>query len=294
MPNSVRGEIYQTVSLTSGLYLVATPIGTARDITLRALDILASADAIAAEDTRVARRLLELHAIPLGSRPLLAYHDHNGASQRPKLLAILEAGKSLAYVSDAGTPLVADPGFALVREVAEAGHKVTAAPGPSALLAALSLAGLPTDKFLFAGFAPSAKGARRRFLEELAQTKTTVVLFESAKRVHSTLDDLCDVFGEDCPVAICRELTKKFEEVMRGKMAELIENCRDRVLKGEIVLVIGQPIEQEVSAETLERALDAALQTQSVKEAAAQIASQFEKPRRQIYQLALAMKDRNE
>ena len=153
--------------LTPGLYLVATPIGNARDITLRALDVLAGADVLAAEDTRSARRLLEIHGVPLGGRALLPYHDHNGPRMRPRLLAEIEAGRSLAYVSDAGTPLVADPGYRLATEVVAAGFALTAVPGPSAVLAALAVAGLPTDRFLFAGFPPPQAGARRRWLEEL-------------------------------------------------------------------------------------------------------------------------------
>ena len=152
------------VNLASGLYFIATPIGTARDITLRALDILASADVLAAEDTRTLRRLMDIHGIALDGRPMVAYHDHNGASARPKLLRALADGKSVAYASEAGTPLVADPGYQLGRAVTEEGFMVTAAPGPSAVLAALSVSGLATDAFFFAGFAPTSKGQRQSFL----------------------------------------------------------------------------------------------------------------------------------
>ena len=164
-----------------GLHFVATPIGAARDITLRALDLLATADVLAAEDTRTLRHLMEIHRVRLGDRPLIAYHDHNGAAQRPRLMALLAAGKSIAYASEAGTPLIADPGFQLGRATLEAGFRVFAAPGPSAVLAALTVSGLPTDRFLFAGFVPPAGGARQRFLSDLADTRATLVQTRTRK-----------------------------------------------------------------------------------------------------------------
>ena len=177
-------------ALPPGLYFVATPIGAARDVTLRALDILAAADVLAAEDTRTLRRLMEIHGVALSGRPLVSYHDHNGAARRPQLLAALAAGQSVAYCSDAGTPLVADPGYRLVRGAADAGHPVHAVPGPSAVLAALSVAGLPTDRFLFAGFPPAQAGARRRWIDEIGAVPATVVLYESGRRVAGLLTDL--------------------------------------------------------------------------------------------------------
>jgi 16S rRNA (cytidine1402-2'-O)-methyltransferase len=208
----------QPKKLTPGVYLLATPIGTARDITLRALDILASADVLVAEDTRSLRKLMDIHGVPLGDRPVLSYHDHNGTQMRPRLLGLLADGKSLAYASEAGTPMVADPGFDLVRAAREAGHEVVSAPGPSAVVTALTLAGLPTDRFMFAGFLPNAKGARRKALEELREIPATLAFYESPKRVAAMLKEAADVLGPDREAAVCRELTKKFEEVLRGPL----------------------------------------------------------------------------
>ena len=172
-----------------GLTLVAVPIGAARDITLHALDVLRAADVLAAEDTRTLRRLMDIHAIPLGDRPLIAYHDHNGDRARPRLLAAMAEGKSVAYASEAGTPLIADPGYDLARAAREAGHAVTTAPGVSAVVTALSLAGLPTDRFLFAGFLPNQSGARKSALRELAEVTATLVFYESPKRLAAMLAD---------------------------------------------------------------------------------------------------------
>jgi len=194
---------FEKKQLSAGLYFVATPIGAARDITLRGLDILASADVIAAEDTRTAKRLMEIHGIPLGDRPVISYHDHNGAQVRPRLMRLLNEGKSLVYVSEAGTPLVADPGYALARAAIDAGGQVIGAPGPSAVIAALTVAGLPTDRFFFAGFAPNAKGARRRFFEEFSEVPGTLVFYESPKRIHGMLGDLVQTLGGDRQAAVC-------------------------------------------------------------------------------------------
>jgi len=274
--------------LPAGLYLVATPIGNARDITLRALDILGVADVIAAEDTRTARKLLDIHGVSLGGRPLIAYHDHSGAKGRAGILKLLAAGKSVAYVSEAGTPLVSDPGYALAREAGEAGYLVTAAPGASAVLAALSLAGLPSDRFLFAGFAPSASAARRRWLEELRDVPATLVVYESPKRIHGLLTDMRDTLGETRPAAICRELTKKFEEVLRGSLADLSAEIEDRALKGEIVVLVDRG-SGAVADETMEVALKRAMEEMSLKDAAATVAEAYGLPRRKVYQAALEM-----
>lgn len=273
--------------LPPGLYLVATPIGTARDITLRALDTLASADMLAAEDTRTLRKLMEIHGIHLGDRQILAYHDHNGPAMRPRLLGALAEGKSIAYASEAGTPLVADPGFVLAREAASRGLPVFAAPGPSAVLAALSVAGLPSDRFLFAGFLPTGTSARRRILEELAPVPATLIFFESPKRCSETVKEMATTLGEERQAAICRELTKKFEEVRRGSLAELSEGL-DGPLKGEVVLVVDRnrraagPGERDV-------ALRRALATMRVKDAARQVADDLGLPRREVYQAALKL-----
>ncbi|WP_375550694.1 MULTISPECIES: 16S rRNA (cytidine(1402)-2'-O)-methyltransferase [Rhodophyticola] len=279
------------VTLAPGLYFVATPIGAARDITLRALDILLSADLLAAEDTRTARRLMELHGIPLGDRPLVAYHDHNGPAQRPRLLAALAEGRTVAYVSEAGTPLVADPGYQLGRAAIEAGAPVFAAPGPSAALAALTVSGLPSDRFLFAGFPPSQAGARKRFLDGLADIEATVILYESPKRIHRLLDVLGETLGQARQIALCRELTKRFEEVIRGTVAELREAIEGRALKGEIVLVVGRGQSRQASADDMETALREALKTQRVKDAAAEVAEKLGLPRRLVYQAALKLED---
>ncbi len=276
-------------SLPPGLYLVATPIGNARDITLRALDILASADVIAAEDTRTARKLMQLHGIEPGKRPLIAYHDHSGASGRAGLVKLIAGGRSVAYVSEAGTPLVADPGYALAREVAAAGLPVTAAPGPSAALAALSLSGLPSDRFLFAGFAPTSRGARRKWLQEITQTPATTIIFESPKRVHQMLDDLCEIAGRDRKAALCRELTKKFEEVLRGSLDELRRQIDGRRLRGEIVLVLDRG-RADTGADDVKGMLVQALREMTMKDAVAAVAAATGQPRRQVYQAALALR----
>jgi 16S rRNA (cytidine1402-2'-O)-methyltransferase len=202
---------------------VSVPIGAARDITLRALDLLAGADVLAAEDTRTLRHLMEIHGIALAGRPLLACHDHNEAQVVPKVLAALRAGKSVAYAPEAGTPLVSDPGFGLARAAAAEGFAVLAAPGASAVLAALAVSGLPSDRFLFAGFPPAAQGERARFLAELAPVRATLVLYESPRRIGRLLAEAAAALGPDRQAAVCRELTKRFEEVTRGTLATLAE-----------------------------------------------------------------------
>jgi 16S rRNA (cytidine1402-2'-O)-methyltransferase len=278
---------FQRSPLAPGLYLVATPIGAARDITLRALDILASADVLAAEDTRTLRHLMEIHGIPLGDRPLVACHDHNEAQVSPRILKAITEGKSIAYASEAGTPMVSDPGFPLARAVIAEGLSVTAAPGPSAALCALTVAGLPTDRFLFAGFAPSQKSARRTFLQGLAPIEATLVLYESPKRINQILEDCCDILGEGRNIALCRELTKRFEEVIRGNVDEVRQAIAGRDLKGEIVLVIGRGEKAASDAATIEAALDRALEQMTVKDAASAVAEAFDLPRREVYQMAL-------
>lgn len=275
--------------LAPGLYFVATPIGAARDITLRTLDILGAAEVLAAEDTRSLRRLMEIHGVPLGGRPLVAYHDHNGAAVRPRLMRALAEGRSVAYASEAGTPLVADPGYQLGRAAIEAGHPVTAAPGPSAVLAALTVSGLPTDRFLFAGFPPAAAGARKRFWAELAAVPATLVIYESPKRVSRTLAELCETWGEERQAAVCRELTKRFEEVSRGTLSALADGYAARQVKGEVVLVVDRPHAAAPEEGALEAALQEALARLSRKDAVAEVATAMGLPRRQVYQAALKM-----
>jgi 16S rRNA (cytidine1402-2'-O)-methyltransferase len=287
--------IFEIKHLSAGLHFVATPIGNARDITLRALDTLASADVLAAEDTRSLRRLMDMHGVQLGGRPMIAYHDHNGAKARPKLLSLMAQGKSVAYASEAGTPLVADPGFVLCRDALAEGLAVTSAPGPSAMIAALTIAGLPSDRFLFVGFAPSAAGARKKFFAEFGPVQATMGVYESPKRIYRTLTELCDLYGPERQVAICRELTKRFEEVISGTLGDLVDQLKDYVFKGEIVLLIAREEPVEATEEDLEAALDVALQEMSVKDASAAVSERFKMPKRQVYQLALdrskAMKD---
>ena len=280
------------VTLDAGLYLVATPIGSARDITLRALDILQSADILLAEDTRQLRKLMEIHGLKLDQRPLWAYHDHNGAKQRPKILAQIEAGRSIALVSDAGTPLIADPGFDLAREALKHGLAVTAAPGASAVLTALSVAGLPTDKFLFAGFPPVKKGARHSFLNELAGVRATLVFYESPRRLAGTLADMAKDLGAERSCAVSRELTKKFEETRRGTLGELAATyATETPPKGEVVISVGPPIAREADPSEIDEMLTAVLKSSSVKDAASIVAQSLNIPRKQAYARALELSE---
>lgn len=279
-------------SLTPALYIVATPIGNLGDLTMRARDILASADLVACEDTRITGKLLAAFGL---KRPLIAYNDHNADKVRPILLDALRQGKAVALVSDAGTPLVSDPGYKLVRDVAAAGLAVTAAPGPSALLAALVLAGLPTDRFLFAGFLPPRSGARRSALGELAAVPATLVFYESGPRLAASLADMAAVLG-DRPAAVARELTKLFEEVRRDPLAVLAAHYAEAgPPKGEIVVVVGAPEAESASADTLDAALRRALDNNSTRDAAALIAGETGLPRRQVYARALELaRDRSQ
>jgi len=277
-----------SANFASGLYLIATPIGAARDITLRALDLMAGCDILVAEDTRSLRRLMEIHGVALGGRKIFAYHDHNGAQMRPRLLSALQQGKSVLYASEAGTPLVADPGFQLARSVIAEGHEVIAAPGPSAMLAALMVAGLPSDRFCFMGFAPAQAGARRKYLEEAAAIPATLIFYESPKRINRFLEELCEILGSDRQAALCRELTKKHEEILRMPLGDMAQAVSDRTLRGEIVLVIDRGEKQIADAQSLDDALGAALETMRLKDAVAQVASDLDLPRRQVYQAALA------
>jgi len=284
---------HEVKPIAPGLYFVATPIGTARDITLRALDILASADVIAAEDTRSMKRLLEIHGVPMGTRPVIAYHDHNGDKVRPRLLAYLADGKSVAYASEAGTPLIADPGFDLGKIARAEGYEVTAAPGPSAVIDALTLAGLPTDRFMFAGFLPNAKNARRTAMSELSDIPATMVFFESPKRIAAMLQDAAEVLGPDREAAVCRELTKRFEECVNGTLGSLAEEFAERSVKGEIVVLIDRASGQSGEFD-LEAGLRAALETMSVRDASDVVSKASGLPKRKVYQMALEIqKDGN-
>ncbi len=279
------------VNLASGLYFIATPIGTARDITLRALDILTSADVLAAEDTRTLRRLMDIHGIALDGRPMVAYHDHNGASARPKLLRALADGKSVVYASEAGTPLVADPGYELGRAVIAEDLPLTTAPGASAVLAALTVSGLPTDRFAFVGFLPASKQQRETEIAGLRDVPFTLVFYESPKRVGKMLANLRDVLGAGRQAVVCRELTKKFEEVTRGDLAELAEGFAERQVKGEVVVLVGRAGATDVAEMDVTEALREAMKTMRVKDAATVVAGALGLPRRQVYQVALSLGD---
>ena len=281
----IDGRPVDPPALASGLYVVATPIGNLRDITLRALDVLAATDLIACEDTRITRRLIDHYGI---TTPLTPYHEHNAAAARPKLLTRLAAGASLALVSDAGTPLISDPGFKLVRAARDAGHTVTALPGPSAALAALSTCGLPTDRFFFEGFLPSKPLQRRAGIAELKRLPATLVLYEGGSRVAACLADLAAELGPRA-VALCRELTKLHEEVRRGDLNALAAHyAGDAETRGEFVIVVAPP-EQLAEPMDIDTLLRDALGRLSVKEAVAEIAAVTGQPRREVYQRALRL-----
>ena len=275
--------------LEPGLYVVATPIGNLRDITLRALDILGAASRVYAEDTRVTRKLLDAY----GLKPRLgSYHEHNAEAARAEILSALAAGESVALVSDAGTPLVSDPGFKLVRAALDAGHRVIPAPGASASLAALVASGLPTDRFLFAGFTPSKSSARRTTFEELADTPATLVFYETGPRLAESLTDMAAVFGAR-PAAVARELTKMFEECRRGALDDLATHYAQAATpKGEIVVLVGPPPEAAaIDDATLDDFLRKALAKGGVKEAASDAQQRLGVSRKRAYARALALKD---
>ena len=277
--------------LDSGLHILATPIGTANDITIRALNILRDADILVAEDTRVLRKLMEIHGINLNGRKILSYHDHNGEVQRPKLIALIKEGKVLAYASDAGTPLIADPGFSLTKLAIQNNIRVHAAPGASALLTALCLAGLPTDNFFFGGFLGSKSSQRIKNLQKIQNLDATLVYYESPKRTLSTLKDISKIFGNDRLISVCREMTKKFEEVIRGTVDQVIDEIKSRhSFKGEVVIVLGPPTKKEISDEEIYSALQIALQEYRIKDAATQISEQFGVPKKRSYEMALRIK----
>ncbi len=276
--------------LSPGLHLVATPIGNLGDITLRALAVLARADLICCEDTRHSRTLLAHFGI---ERPLRAYHEHNADAERPRLLAMLGEGRAIALISDAGTPLVSDPGFKLVRASIEAGHRVSALPGASAVMAALMTAGLPTDQFHFAGFLPSREGQRRTRLAELAQVPATVVMFEAPSRLAATLADMAEVLGADRSAAVARELTKRFEETRRGTLAELAAWAAAEPPRGEVVILLAPFVPSDPTDADIEAALSPLIAEHGLKEAAKAVAARLGVARTRAYALGLGLKDRN-
>jgi 16S rRNA (cytidine1402-2'-O)-methyltransferase len=285
---NLAGRPVEPPPLAPGLHLVATPIGNLRDITLRALETLAAADLIACEDTRITRRLLDHYGI---TTPLTPYHEHNAAAARPQLLARLSEGAAVALVSDAGTPLVSDPGFKLVREAREAGHAVTAAPGASAALAALVVAGLPTDRFYFEGFLPAKDAARRARIAELARIPATLILYESGPRIARALAALAEGLGAR-EAAVCRELTKLHEEVRRGDLAALARDYEQGAeTRGEFVLVIEPPRAEAgiIDDDAVDALLREALRRASVKDAVGEVSAATGRSRRDVYQRALAL-----
>jgi 16S rRNA (cytidine1402-2'-O)-methyltransferase len=276
----------------AGLYVVATPLGNLGDITRRAIAILAGADIVACEDTRVTRRLFAALKIP--ARRLVRYDDHSADRVRPALIQAVHDGQTVALVSDAGTPLIADPGYKLVRDAHAAGLAVIPVPGPSATMAALCAAGLPTDRFLFCGFLPAKAGERARVLAEIKAVPATLVFFESARRLPRSLAQLAEALGGR-EAAVARELTKLFEEIRRGSLADLARHYADAgAPKGEVVIVVGPPASHEAgtgadAAAELDAALNVALKAMSLRDAAAAVATATGLPRRQVYARALAL-----
>ena len=271
-----------------GLYIVATPIGNARDITLRALDVLAAADVIACEDTRVTSKLLAIHGITCS---LVSYHEHNAEGTRPRLMKRFKDGEIVALVSDAGTPLVSDPGYRLVAACIEASVPVTHVPGPSAVLSGLVLAGLPTDRFFFHGFLPTKRAARRKALKVVATVPSTIVFLESANRLVKALVDMADVLGPRNS-AVAREMTKLYEEVRRGPLTELARHyAAAGAPKGELTIVVEPPGPNAApDAKSIDRCLGEALDVLSVREASAAVAAETGISRRRLYARALELK----
>lgn len=280
---------YEAEPLAPGLYVVATPIGNLGDITLRALSTLAAAETVLCEDTRTSGKLMERFSIKTRLSP---YHEHNAQKVRPEILARLSQGGAIALISDAGMPLVSDPGYRLVKEAAQLGIPVTACPGPSAVLTGLALSGLPTDRFLFAGFVPQKQGERKRFLAEFAKLKATLIFFESPHRIVETLQDLAAALPGRS-VAVTRELTKLHEEVLRGSAQEIAAQLAARhAVKGEITLLVGPPEEEEVVSENeLAAAIAQALRDMPASKAASEVARRFNLNRSDIYQRILDAKE---
>ena len=280
----------EPINLPAGLYIVATPLGHARDMTLRALDVLAAADAILCEDTRTTGKLTARYGI---ATKRLAYHEHNAEAMRPKILARLADGAALALVSDAGTPLISDPGLPLVRAARAAGHHVVAVPGPSAPIAALSIAGLPTVRFSFVGFLPSKDQARRRALADLAASPGTLVCFESAKRLADLLAAIDAVLGPR-EVCVARELTKKFEEIISGAAGDLAARFAAAPPKGELVVLIGPGAQKQTDGAALDAMLRDAMATMSRRDAVQAVAETSGVAKKQVYARALQLKEQDD
>jgi len=286
---TVHGNRIEAARWAPGLHIVATPIGNLGDITVRALETLSSADLIACEDTRVTAKLLRHYGIHV---PTVAYHDHNAARRRPELLEALAQGRMIALVSDAGTPLVSDPGYRLVRETIDAGHPVTALPGASALLAGLAIAGLPSDTFLFAGFLPPKTVGRRKRLETFVAVPATLVFYEAPQRLAESLADMAAVLG-DREAVVARELTKRFEERAGDRLAGLaVRYAQSGPPKGELVVLVAPPGDEAPGEEEIETTLRRLMETESVSRAAALAADATGLPRKELYRRALAIAGR--
>ncbi len=285
--NKANARPEKLLPLESGLYVTATPIGNLGDITIRAIETLKQAELILCEDTRQTARLCQAYQIQTKRQ---AYHDHNGAAMRPMILQRLLDGAAICLVSDAGTPLISDPGYKLVKEAKALNIPVTAIPGACAAITALSIAGLPSDQFMFAGFPPAKSEARKKFFETLLPIKTSLIFYESASRLQKCLEAMALCFG-DREVVVARELTKKFEQVCAGQLKTYAEDMSELTLKGEIVILLGPPGETVENID-IEALLNHALQTMSVKEAATAIASSYGIPRRDVYSKALQLRNK--
>lgn len=278
---------HDIINLDPGLYFVATPIGAARDITLRAMDVLRDADVLVAEDTRSLRKLMDIHSIPLRGRKIISYNDHNGSSKRPLILSEIALGKSVSYSSEAGSPLVADPGYQLGREVTNSGYRVVTVPGACAVIAALTVSGLPTNQFFYAGFLPSSKSARQKFLKLVENIPGTLVFYESPKRLNKALIDMLFILGPERPVVIARELTKKFEETIRSTLGEINEKIEGRSIKGEIVILLGKKPETVFNLDDLHKVLLVELRKNSLKDSVLKVAMRTGVARSLVYKTAL-------
>lgn len=274
--------------MTAGLYIVATPIGNAQDITLRALNLLKTADTILCEDTRMTAKLLMIHGI--SRKKTVAYHEHNAEKMRPRVLQKLQDGEIVVLVSDAGTPLINDPGYKLVRDCAEMGLPYTSAPGASSVITAMVLSGLPSDRFLYLGFLPNKSAARIKTLEEIKAVRATLIVLESPRRVAACLKDMAVTLGnrEAC---VTRELTKKFEEIRRAPLPELALQYEEENVRGEVVLVIGPPddTKEETSAEDLDSLLENAMARLSLRDAVAEVVDATGLKKRDVYNRALEL-----
>ena len=279
--------VKESIKLDPGLYFVATPIGAARDITLRAMDVLRDADILVAEDTRTLRKLMDIHSISLKGRKIISYNDHNGTSKRPFIISEIALGKSVSYSSEAGSPLVADPGYQLGREVSESGYRVVTVPGACAVIAALTVSGLPTNQFFYAGFLPNSKSARQKFLTLVENIPGTLVFYESPKRLNKALIDMLFILGPERPVVIARELTKKFEETIRSTLGEINEKIEGRSIKGEIVILIGKKPETVFNLEDLHKILLVELSENSLKDTVLKVAMRTGVARSLVYKAAL-------